>query len=371
MATLLIESKNRLLITGLHLAGWLMYGGLMNLTHRLVTPTVTITDTISSLIPYVLTFYVSLACFHLLKAKRFVVGVAVFVLVFVVMSAIGYLYVYKFLPSQGIILFLDADFGLFVSQAIWGFVYMFFAAALYYIIPLLLRNERKLRITENEKLQQQLENAMLKQQELNAQKEKLQFENAFVRSQINPHFLLNTLNVLFSEALHYSEGLADNIRKLSEMMRYSLESVEFESDKVPIQKELDNLNTFIEINNMRFDSPEGIEFIIEGEAGTQMIPPLALITIVENAFKYGELKDPANPVQIRIVLRPNYIFFSCKNAKRREKQFSDIQQTSYSIGLANLRRRLDAAFEGRYTMDIEDEPGFYNFSLTINTNYYD
>ncbi|HTN05124.1 sensor histidine kinase [Agriterribacter sp.] len=369
MAALLIESKNKQLIIGLHLAGWFMYGALMNLTHRLSTPTVTITDTVSALIPYILTFYVSLACFHLLKAKRFVVGVAVFVVVFITMSGIGYFYVYWFLPRNGIVLFLDSDFGLFLSQAIWGFFYMFFSAALYYIIPLLLKNERKLRITENEKMQQELENVLLKQQELKAQQEKLQYENAFVRSQINPHFLLNTLNVLFSQALPHSEMLAANIRKLSEMMRYSLDSIQFESDKVPVQRELDNLKTLIEINEMRFPSAKVIDYRIEGEAGSQMVPPLSLTTIVENAFKYGDLKDPGNPLQIKVVFHPEQFYFYCRNKKRKQK--NNIEISSYKIGLSNLRRRLDVSFKGRYLTKVEDEEDFYTFELTINAIHYD
>ena len=85
---------------------------------------------------------------------------------------------------------------------------------------------------QEEKLLNELENSKLKQQELKSQKDKLLLEYAFLRSQVNPHFLHNTLNVLFSQALEHSEELADNISKLSRIMRYSLESVEYESDKV-------------------------------------------------------------------------------------------------------------------------------------------
>ncbi len=206
-----------------------------------------------------------------------------------------------------------------------------------------------------------LENSRLKQQELKSEQEKLLLEYAFLRSQVNPHFLHNTLNVLFSQAMEYSQELADNICKLSRMMRYSMESIEHDSDKVPVQKELDNLKLLIEINNIRFADSRAIQYEIVGEPNGQMLPPLSIITIVENAFKYGDLKDPDHPLTIRVVLRPQQVYFYCRNKKRKNNL-----QLSSGIGITNLSKRLDVAFKNKYNMDAKDEEGFYTFELTLN-----
>ena len=182
-----------------------------------------------------------------------------------------------------------------------------------------------------------------------------------MRAQINPHFLHNTLNVLFSQALDYSQDLADNILKLSRIMRYSLESLEYESGKVSIQKELEHLQTLLEINTMRFGDSKTIEYSVEGQITGQMLPPLSIMTIVENAFKYGDLKDPSNPMQIKIVLKPNEIYFYCRNKKKK----NNILLSSTNIGIANLSKRLDVTFKGMYEMKASDELEFYTLELIV------
>jgi LytS/YehU family sensor histidine kinase len=234
---------------------------------------------------------------------------------------------------------------------------------LYFHITESFKKERELGKLREEKLRNELENSILKQQELKSQKDKLMLEYAFLRSQVNPHFLHNTLNVLFSQALEHSQELADNISKLSRIMRYSLESVEYDSDKVFVQKELDNLHLLIEINNIRFAYSKVIEYVVEGEVTNQMLPPLSMITVVENAFKYGDLKDVHHPLKIRVELRPGQVYFYCRNKVRK----NNLELSSHNIGMANLCKRLDVAFEGKYRMNACDDKDFYTFELTVNS----
>ncbi|WP_419802291.1 sensor histidine kinase [Mucilaginibacter sp.] len=237
------------------------------------------------------------------------------------------------------------------------------------MIKNLLKNERELRdlqeekfVLEQQKKQHELQNAFLTQQELKSQQEKLQFEYAFLRAQINPHFLHNTLNVLYSQALNYSDELAENILKLSHMMRYALESLEHENGKVSIQKELSHLQTLIDINYLRFGNSKAVEYTLEGEMADQMLLPLSIISIVENAFKYGDLKDLENPLQIKIELQPGHIYFFCRNKKRK----NNIELTSHHIGITNLSKRLDVFFKDKYEIKAINEDEFYTFELTIN-----
>jgi len=217
----------------------------------------------------------------------------------------------------------------FSTFTFFGFLTYFTFALLYYTVNESLNKQKKIQKLqeekfklEQEKLQKELENSFVKQKELETQKEKLQLEYAFLRTQINPHFLYNTLNVLYSQAMDYSQDLAENILKLSNMMRYSLENIEFESGKVPIQKELQYLQTLIEINTMRFGDSRYVVYEISGTIREHVVPPLSLITVVENAFKYGDLKDPENPLTIKLVIEQDSIYFYCRNKK--EKRYRTI-----------------------------------------------
>jgi LytS/YehU family sensor histidine kinase len=279
------------------------------------------------------------------------------------MAFIGYFYIYLILPMFGMKAYSSVKFREFLKDAILGYVQYFSYALLYFHVLESFKTERELRKLQEEKLRNELENSLLKQQELKSQKDKLMLEYAFLRSQVNPHFLHNTLNVLFSQALNYSEELADNISKLSRIMRYSLESVEYDSDKVFVQKELDNLHLLIEINNLRFAYSKVIEYVIKGEVTNQMLPPLSMITIVENAFKYGDLKDARHPLKIRVELKPGQVYFYCRNKVRK----NNLELSSHNIGMTNLCKRLDVAFKGKYIMNACDDKDFYTFELTVNT----
>ncbi|MGC8751442.1 sensor histidine kinase [Hydrotalea sp.] len=279
------------------------------------------------------------------------------------MASARYLYVYTILPSFGMVFYKSEDFHVFLVEAIVGFVRIFSFALIYFYLKQLFEKEYTLRKLQEEKAARELENAYLRQQELKAQKEKLQYEQALLRAQINHHFLHNTLNTLFSQALDYSPELADNILKLSDLIRYSIESLDFESRMVRVRREISQLQTFIEIHNLRFKNNRIINLEITGEMNGQSVPPLSFITLVENAFKYGDMSDPQNPLIIKINLFENTVHFYCKNKIRQDSSCA----TSYNIGLKNLKRRLDITFEGCYNLFLSKCDGFFISQLTIKT----
>jgi len=114
---------------------------------------------------------------------------------------------------------------------------------------------------------------------------------------------------------------------------------------------------------MRFDDSKVVDHSVEGEVGGQMLPPLSMITVVENAFKYGDLKDPQHPLLIRVVLHPSQVYFYCRNKKRK----NHLALSSHNIGITNLRKRLDVAFEGKYKLQADEDDEFYSFELTVNS----
>ena len=363
MYSFLPAGNKRFWVIALHAAVWIVYFGFLYTANKLANPAIKVGHSILFMIPYCLVFYVSV--FWLKRYKRMGVAMSIlsFIGTFFILGAVAYAYMYKALPSANIHLYETDAFKEFLKYAVLGYAQYYSYALLYFVVNGSFKKERALRALQEEKYIRELENSKLKQNELSAQKEKLQIEYAFLRAQVNPHFLHNALNTLYCQAQEYSDILASNIVKLSNMMRYSFENIEQETDLVNIEKEVQNLNRLIEINSVRFDNEELVDFRIEGEMENQLLPPLSLITIVENAFKYGDLTDAEYPLIIRLRLEPGYIYFSCKNKKQGKAQ----SDTSNNIGITNLRKRLEVLFENNYTINSISENDFFTLELTIKT----
>lgn len=361
MFSFLPRGNIRFWIAAIHTAVWIIYFSFLFTANRLANPSVKMGYAILSMIPYCLVFYVSL--FWLNKYRRIgpFFSILSFIGTFVALGALAYAYMYEALPSANIHLYEADEFREFLKYAVLGYIQYYSYALLYYVIDGLFKREQALSVMREEKYIRELENATLKQNELSAQKDKLQIEYAFLRAQVNPHFLYNALNTLYSQAQEYSEILASNIVKLSHMMRYSFENIEYESDLVSVEKEVKNLNRLIDINAVRFEGEDLVDFRVEGEMNNQLLPPLSLITIVENAFKYGDLTNPKHPLIIRLRLEPGSIFFYCKN-KMQER--IDVRN-SHNIGISNLKKRLDVLFGNKYTLNSNPENEFYILELTI------
>lgn len=351
-----------------HCFVWFVYCFFLFAVGITTEPDITFTKIFLSVLPYSIAFYIIIYCLGFYKSKGLQWGIATFFIIFLIMGALGYGYWYILTPRLGIMLYKTDEINYFFQEAILGYVKYFAFAALYFYTTQYVKKEKQVHVLEEEKLQlekqkiqNELENSILKQQELKSQQEKLQYEYAFLRAQINPHFLHNTLNVLFSQALNVSQELADNILKLSSIMRYSLENLEQVKGKVFVEKELEQLRTLIDINNLRFGNTNAISYTFEGKVDEQSVPPLSLITIVENAFKYGDIKDPRYPLLIKVILSPNEVYFYCKNKKKEHH----VQFSTLNIGITNLSKRLDIAFKDRYMMNVKNEDDFYTFELTI------
>ena len=355
----------------LHVLFWIIYGSFVFITNAIVKPNAKLVNFIFYLLPFILSFYLSVYFLNKFKAKHLTWNLFAFFGVFILLATPGYLYMYLILPKAGITVFSSRELRYFFQNAILGYLQFYSYALIYFYVNESFRKERKLRQINQEKsdaeqlrIQKELEIAILRQKELNDQAEKLQLEHAFLRAQINPHFLHNTLNVLFSQAFDFSPKLADNILKLSRIMRYSMESLEYDKGCVSIEKELEQLKTLLEIHQLRFGEEQIVSYTVSGRLEGQILPPLSIITVVENAFKYGDLTDERYPLEIHVDLKPSEIYFSCHNKKNPHS----LLVSSNSIGMTNLRKRLDAVFKDKYKMEISDEYNFYNFELTVYQN---
>jgi len=344
-----------------HILAWTVYITFIYLANVLANPQVRLHKTVLFLLPFIIVFYGSIYLLRITADKPVTrISIAIIVL-FLLMVAVGHSYMYLLMPELGVELYTKAELVDFFKGAVLGFLQYFAYALIYHYVERNIDKERQVRDLNELTLQKELENARLNERELKAAKEKLQLESAYLRSQINPHFLHNTLNVLYAQAQLCSPPLAHNIAQLSRMMRYSMENLDEQPGKVPVRLELENLQLLIEINRLRFEKTKKVELEIDGDPGNQLVPPLSMITVVENAFKYGDLKDPLYPISVKVKLRPHEVHFTCTNKKGRRLA----ELTSNKIGITNLKRRLDATFKDRYVMKTSTDDNLYKVELII------
>lgn len=192
------------------------------------------------------------------------------------------------------------------------------------------------------------------------QREKLTTELAFLRSQINPHFLFNTINDIYALTYQKSDQAPEALLKLSELLRYMLR--EGAGDLVSLEREIAYLNNLIELQRIGAKGNAYIDLETTGEVGQQPVASLIFVAFVENAFKHGVLNDAANPVTIRMQTTPALIQFSVRN-KRHHSQ----KDATPGIGLANVRRRLELLYPGRHTLVIDENADTYSVHLTLTS----
>ena len=184
---------------------------------------------------------------------------------------------------------------------------------------------------------------------------------ALLKNQINPHFLYNTLSFLYTKSLPLNKELSESILILSEMMRYALEDNQFQKF-VPLQKEVDHILNFIKIHQLRYQSLLAIDFTVNGDISSHHIPPLLLITFVENAFKHGIINDESRPVKMAINVLEDKIHFDVSNHKMKT-----MKEKSSGIGLQNTQNRLQLLFPGKHSLQIMENEDIYVVNLIMES----
>jgi sensor histidine kinase YesM len=203
---------------------------------------------------------------------------------------------------------------------------------------------------------------VLEEQKLQLEIEKAHANYNFLKAQVNPHFLHNTLNFLYARSLPYSPELSEGILTLSDIMRYALGENNGKDGKTALRDEIEHMRNIIRIHQLRFDHNLQVRFEVNGIVNGAVIIPFVLITIVENAFKHGNLKNAENPIEIKLTIEHNSLCFFCRNKKK-----TGPKELSTGIGLDNVKKRLDLAYGNQYSLNIKDEADFYTTLLTIHT----
>ncbi|MCB0572142.1 MAG: histidine kinase [Phaeodactylibacter sp.] len=197
------------------------------------------------------------------------------------------------------------------------------------------------------------------------QTQTMQSELRFLKSQINPHFLFNTLNNLYALTLKKSDQAPEIVLKLSEMMRYML--YECNEKRVPLSKEINYIRNYLDLERLRQGKNVEINFEVSGEAQDQKIAPLMFIPFLENSFKHGLNNHLTKGfVNMRLLVDNNQVHFYIENSKPDTPPKQDSRRPSGGIGLVNIHRRLNLLYPNQYQLDIEDSPKAYAVNLQIN-----
>lgn len=204
---------------------------------------------------------------------------------------------------------------------------------------------------------------LLKIQESKSQLERqsMKSELALLRTQINPHFLFNTLNNINSLIVKDPIKAGRSVVKLSEIMRYMLHDASRE--KVLLSQEVEHLESYIDLQRIRLEDANYISFKIEGNPNGILIPPMLFVPFVENLFKHGDKSMPSPGFNVSLKITGRTLVFKTQNFIKAESFKKD---SSSGIGISNVRRRLELIFPGNYLLEINPENNIFTVYLRIN-----
>lgn len=190
--------------------------------------------------------------------------------------------------------------------------------------------------------------------------EKVRSELQFLKTQLNPHFLFNSLNAIYSLSVKKSANASEAIISLSELMRYML--YETNKDFVPLGKELEYIKNYVHLQRLRLSDSENVILKISGEEKGKVIPPLLFISFIENAFKWGtDFKGQTN-VDINLLIKEESIKMHVINSKGTHREKSK----NSGVGLENIKNRLNLLYPDSYNLLVENGEKSYSVSLTLN-----
>lgn len=194
-----------------------------------------------------------------------------------------------------------------------------------------------------------------------AEAEKAQAELSFLKAQINPHFLFNTLNNIYALAVTEDKNTPASIMKLSNIMRYVTDEVT--ENVVSLQSEVDCINNYIDLQRLRLGKKTTLSFDVTGKITDQKIAPLVLMTFIENVFKYGVSKHEASRIDLKLDVDGNKLKFFCRN-HIFDNASADNRQGG--IGISNTRQRLNHLYPNRHKLDIVKENNLFTVNLEID-----
>lgn len=254
----------------------------------------------------------------------------------------------------------------FTNGMLWFVHFFLWALGFHYSIKLTSK-ERDLEIERlsNEKLKFEKiallnKNLELHNHNLELQSAKIKSDYNFLKAQINPHFLYNTLNFFYARTSQTDEKAAEGIALLTEIMRYSLQPGT--DGKVDINDEITHLNNYLRLQQLRFDNKLNVRFEnnITGNAHYRILPHI-FITLVENAFKHGDIRNAAHPLTLQLFVENQNLKFAVHNKVR--KVVTETMGTG--VGLVNVLERLRMEYGNNVTMEYGEQEGLFTVVLAV------
>lgn len=294
--------------------------------------------------PNVFSFY----AFYFLLFTRFLVRQKIFALVI----------------SGALVCLISAFFGVFLSPVFFGFeqpifsepreffsltASLFLIAAIHGAVALTIRGF----ITwyAEIKLKEQLA------------RKNFEMEMALVKSQINPHFLFNTINNIDVLITKNARLASVYLNRLSEILRYMV--YEAKSEKIPLARELDYIEKYLELQKIRTSNPDYINFEVTGEMNNLKVTPMIFFPFIENAFKHTESKKKSGSVRIKFSIEKDRLVFECENPYQKnaikEKDFG-------GVGNELIKKRLELTYPEKHQLEIADADEVYRVKLTLYEN---
>jgi two-component system LytT family sensor kinase len=195
------------------------------------------------------------------------------------------------------------------------------------------------------------------------EKENLTSNMALLHSQINPHFLFNTLNNIDTLIFDNQEKASQSLIKLSNIMRYMLNDAK--SDFVAFQKEINHLENYLSLEKIRLKNPNFLQYSIDSDSENLSIAPMILIPFLENAFKHSVDSSIKNGIEITVKIENKKLIFNCKN------QFDEAatsKDEGHGIGLSTVKKRLNLIYKNRYQLSINSNNSIFNVHLELELN---
>mgnify|MGYP005813913551 CR=1 FL=1 len=206
-----------------------------------------------------------------------------------------------------------------------------------------------------------------KEQKKNQQlvEDKLEAELKFLKSQIHPHFLFNTLNNLYALTLKQSKDAPEVVLKLSDLLNYML--YECNADKVPLSKEIALVKDYIELEKIRYGERLNINMTVNNENGDESVAPLMILPFVENAFKHGASEEIEDSwISIDLSLKHKGLTLKVENSKSNNAESEDRFAYKEGIGLKNVKRRLEILYPEKHELNIHESSDSFLVVLKLN-----
>ncbi|QCR22385.1 sensor histidine kinase [Pontibacter sp. SGAir0037] len=237
----------------------------------------------------------------------------------------------------------------------WPLSNDYYVMTLFTAVPLFFFLSWLARVTENLML-----NTIKKEQ---LEKQAVESELYYLKSQINPHFLFNTLHNIHTLVYKQAATAPEAVLRLSSLMRYMI--YESNAPTVPLSREMNYLQDYVGLQQLRYKKSPVVDMIVEGDIESSRIAPLLFIHLLENAYKHSPARLEPGDVKVRVAVKENTLTFSTQNPIASQTDESPLEEPG-GVGLPNVRKRLQLLYPERHQLEINNEGDLFSVILKIH-----